>query len=76
MFKVNNKHTRTTPLASSGIFIVKFEHISHLALVLGSIVNFEHVMASWEDTHKKTQLRALDIVESQSKKMWLVSCIT
>ena len=31
MFKVNNKVTRTTPLA--GIFIVNFEHISHLALV-------------------------------------------
>ena len=57
MFKVNNKYTRTTPLASS-------------------VVDFEHVIASWEDTHKKNQLRALDIVESQSKKMWLVSCIT
>ena len=57
MFKVNNKYTRTTPLASS-------------------VVNFEHVIASWEDTRKKNQLRALDMVESQSKKMWLVSCIT
>ena len=32
MFKVNNKDTRTT------IFIVHFEHISHLV----SNVNFEH----------------------------------
>ena len=41
MFKDNNKDTRTTPMASfwcrqwhrSGVFIVNFEHISHLALV-------------------------------------------
>ena len=31
MFKINNKGTRTT--RRSGVFIVKFEHISHLALV-------------------------------------------
>ena len=29
----------------SGVFIVNFEHISHLVLV--SIVNFEHVNADW-----------------------------
>ena len=40
MFKVNNQDTRTTPLGvvlvsgrRSGIFIVTFEHISHLVLV-------------------------------------------
>ena len=35
MFKVNNKDTRTTPLAwrRSDVFIVNFEHISHLVLV-------------------------------------------
>ena len=36
MFKVINKDTRTTsltPLARSGVFIVNFEHISHLVLV-------------------------------------------
>ena len=33
MFKVNNKDTRTTPWRRSGIFIVNFEHISHLVLV-------------------------------------------
>ena len=32
--RVNNKDTRTTPFASfSGVFIVNFEHVSHLALV-------------------------------------------
>ena len=31
MFKVNNKDTRTTPMALS--FIVNFEHILHLDLV-------------------------------------------
>ena len=58
MFKVNNKNTRTrceicskltikTPercqWRRSGVFIVNFEHISHLV----SIVNFEHVIAGW-----------------------------
>ena len=30
MFKVNNKDTRTTPVACFGVFIVNFDHISHL----------------------------------------------
>ena len=34
MFKVKNKDTRTTSLwCRSGVFIVNFEHVSHLALV-------------------------------------------
>ena len=32
IFKVNNKDT-TTPMASSGVFILNFEYISHLDLV-------------------------------------------
>ena len=43
MFKANNK----TPERRSGVFIVNFEHISHLFLV--SIVDFERVNISWED---------------------------
>ena len=42
MFKVNNKDT-----SRSGIFIVNFEHISHLPCFSVSIVNFEHVIAGW-----------------------------
>ena len=34
MFKVNNKDTRTTPVASFCVFIVNFEYISHLAPVI------------------------------------------
>ena len=36
MFRVNNKDIRTTArqLRRSGLFIVNFEHILHLALVL------------------------------------------
>ena len=45
--KVKNKITRTTPMASSGVFIVNFEHISHLVLRF-LFVNFEQVNASWE----------------------------
>ena len=39
MFKVNNKNTRKTPLASILCLTVNFEHTSHV-----SIVNFEHVI--------------------------------
>ena len=34
MFKVNNKNTRTTPVASFVVFVVNFGHISHFVLVL------------------------------------------
>ena len=43
MFKINKKYTRMTSMHRSGVFMVNFEHISHLVLV--SIVNFEHVIA-------------------------------
>ena len=33
MFKVNNKGTRMMPWHRSGVFIVNFEHISHLVVV-------------------------------------------
>ena len=59
MFKVGNRNTRTrceicskltikTPeRRRSGVFIVNFEHISHLVSSV-SIVNFEKVNASWD----------------------------
>ena len=31
----------------AGVFIVNFEHISHLVVVF-AIVNFEHVVSSWD----------------------------
>ena len=49
--KICSKLTIKTPerrqWRCSGVFIVNFEHISHLVLVV-SIVNFEHVIAGWE----------------------------
>ena len=33
MFRVNNKDTRTTLMRRSGVFIVNFEHVSHLVLM-------------------------------------------
>ena len=42
MFKVNIKDTRRH-WRHSGVFIVNFEHISHLV----SIAEFEHVNAGW-----------------------------
>ena len=46
MFKVNNEDTKTTR-RRFGVFIVNFEHISHLCSSV-SFVNFEHVIAGWE----------------------------
>ena len=53
MFKVNNKDTKTTAMAfwnsrRFGVLIVNFERISHLCSSV-SIVNFEHVIAGWEE---------------------------
>ena len=59
MFRVNNKETRTTPWRQwrhSGVFIVNFEHISHLALSSAPIANSEQpqVNAGWAAiTHAK-----------------------
>ena len=47
MFKVNNKDTKTTPMASFWCLIVNFEHISHLCSSV-SIVNFEQINVCWE----------------------------
>ena len=47
MFKVNNKDTKATPWCRFGVFIVNFEHISHLCSSV-SIINVEHVIASWD----------------------------
>ena len=41
LLKVNNRWRRF------GVFIVNFEHISHLCSS-DSIVNFEHVTAGWD----------------------------
>ena len=43
MFKVNNKDTRKTPIAS--YFIFNLERISHLVLVF--TFNFEQVNVAW-----------------------------
>ena len=42
MFRVNNKDK----WRRFGVFIVNFEHISHLCSGV-SVVNFEHVTAGW-----------------------------
>ena len=34
IFKVNNKNTRIMPMGRSGVFIVNFEHIPHLVLLV------------------------------------------
>ena len=47
MFKVNNKDTKTTPMASLWCLYFNFEHISHLCSRV-SIVNFVIVIAGWD----------------------------
>ena len=49
MFQVNNKDTRTTPMANDVILVslfAKFEHIPHLT----SIANLEQINAGWAKT--------------------------
>ena len=46
----------------SGIFIVNFEHISHLVPVF--IVNFEHVIAVWE--------RLVGLIKSKELNLFLL----
>ena len=46
LFNVNNKDTKRRQWCRFGVFIVNFEHISHLPSSV-SIVNFEHVIANW-----------------------------
>ena len=46
IFKVNNKDTKMMP-RRFGVFIVNFEHISHLCSSV-SIVNFEEVNTGWD----------------------------
>ena len=43
MFKVD---TKTTQWRRFGVFIVNFEHISHLCSS-ASVIDFEHVIAGW-----------------------------
>ena len=48
LLKVNYRNTRnTSQWHCSGIFIVKFEHISHLVLVFLLLFNLEHVITVW-----------------------------
>ena len=48
MFKVNNKDTRTTSKRRSGIFIITFDHISHIFSGV-SIIDFEQEKICWLD---------------------------
>ena len=46
MLKVNNRNTRARCEICSGVFIVNFEHISHLVLVF-LFLTFEEIIAGW-----------------------------
>ena len=71
IFKVNDKDTKTTPLALTiktpkrlhwrrfGVFIVNFEHISHFCSSV-SIVNFEQVNAGWTITYWRHLAKVID----------------
>ena len=47
MFKVNYKNTRTTSLSRSGVFIVNFEHISHLFLAFLLLILKKYILAGY-----------------------------
>ena len=61
MSEICLKLTIKTPQQShsrrSGVFIVNFEHISHLVLCSSvSFVNFELVIAGWVETKNPTSI--------------------
>ena len=61
LFKVNNKNNRKkceTCWCCSGVFIVNFEHISHLFSGV-SIVNFDHVNVSLDYTFSNVAILLL-----------------
>ena len=51
------------PWRRSGVFIVSFEHISHLILVL--LVIFDHINAGW----KRSQCRGISFIPSFEQSM-------
>ena len=55
MFNVYTKNTRTTSSTYLTVFIVNFEHISHIFLSV-SIIAFEQVNGSWVTMPKKNHL--------------------
>ena len=65
MFKVDNKDTRTTPLAIA-IVLVSLLLTLNIFHTLFSIVNFEHVIAGWENVLK------FEIQVSQKSKIKLL----
>ena len=57
MFKVNNKDTRTTPMMSLGVFIVKFEHISCLVPVFLLLTFIIQIIKSNKDSKHNLYVR-------------------
>ena len=58
--KLTIKTPKRRHCRSFGVFIVNFEHFSHLYSSV-SIVNFEQINARWEKRdHKKTKIRKND----------------
>ena len=52
MFKLNSKNTRTTSMASSGVFIVNFEYFHNFTPFSSAfIVEFEQINFSWVVNH-------------------------
>ena len=65
MFKVNNKDTRTTPLASFWYLYGQLWTYFTLCSTV-SIINFEHVIAGWVRTEYKNLLyfRKINLLSS------------
>ena len=63
MLKINKRNIRTRCEICSSVFIVNFEHISHLFFSV-SIVNFEQVNPSWKETVVDVILMSLSSISS------------
>ena len=71
MFKVNIKDTRRTPC--SGVFIVNFEHISHLALVF-LLLTLSSKITTWRVL--KTPLLYSSQIQSYFLLIWNIAVFT
>ena len=68
MFIVNNKDTRMTPLASFGVFIFNFEHISHLVLVF-LLLTLSRYMSTGVGITKMKQYEAMEWQNNENDDM-------
>ena len=70
MFKVKNTDTRTSRWFRSVVFIVNFEHMSHLFLVFLLLTLNRHLFASQREKDTKLSSNLVQTLFKRSKRMF------